>query len=571
MKDNSSDMQQQADSTTNLPNESIKVKKYRTVHILDNQVEPIIFNQGATRVDSSVANENAISALSVEDNKIRSIILLHGWGQNKADMDRLKDRINRDLRLAHLPVYCISYPYTTPFNIAGKLLRDELQSSGIIDKNTLVVGYSMGGVVARQLYVDGYKFKKLVTICSPHQGLLPWIPTPEPGSSSLSPISSALFALNNHPEDIRKRADYSFFGITYRDIRGHFEDDGVVGYKSAVGDNLGGAISRHKIHMNYNWAVIPPDDPHSRGWKAEGSQLDPVISHIRSIIIQDQSQTHNQRVTLGDYSNVGPALATLNNTLLLGWVGAGNNFLNFMRSNNGVAFSDKVVLSDVTAVTPGLSSFRDKFVVAWIGIGNNYLNVMQSSNGTNWQNKITLNEQSESSPALTVFNNQLFLAWRGKDNNYLNVMRSVDGVNWSQKVTLTESTLSGPSLAVLGANLFLAWRGVGNNQLNIMRSSDGVNFSEKITLNETTLSRPYLHAHRGRLVYAWQGVDNNMINKIESKNGSQWEFQKILQESCTDGPVLASVGKELVWGWTGNESRRRLNTLIYTPLEHIGF
>lgn len=571
MKDKNSDTPQPVDSATNSPSEKIKVKKYRTAEVLDNHIEIIGVDQDAAKVDFSVASENIIGALSDEDNQIRNIILLHGWGQTGKDMDQFKNRINGDSRLAHLPVYSISYPYTTPFNVTGRLLRDDLRNSGIVDKNTLVVAYSMGGVVARQLYVEGYRFKKLVTICSPHQGMLPGFPTPDPGSLSLSPISIPLLALNSHPVDIGKRSDYSFFGITYRDVRGRFNDDGVVGYKSAVGADLGDAISRHAIDLKYNWVVLPPSDPHSRGWKAESSHLDPVISHIRSIIIQDQSQATRQRVTLADYSNVGPAFATLNNTLLLGWVGAGNNFLNFMRSNNGVAFSDKVVLSDTTPVTPGLSSFKDKFVVAWIGIGNNSLNVMQSSDGINWQNKITLNEQSDSSPALAVFNNQLILAWKGLSNNNLNVMRSNDGVNWTQKVTLSDTTLSGPSLAVLGSNLFLAWRGLENNFLNVMRSGDGMNFSGKKTLNQTTLSRPYLHVHRGRLIYAWQGVGNNMINKIESNDGSIWEFQKILQESCTDGPVLASLGRELVWGWTGNEMRRRLNTLLYRPLEHIGF
>lgn len=270
-----------------------------------------------------------------------------------------------------------------------------------------------------------------------------------------------------------------------------------------------------------------------------------------------------RKATLGDRSDAGPALASLGNTLLLGWVGVGNLKLNFMRTTDGLNFTNKVTLGDTSPASLGLTVFKGKFVVAWIGVGNSRLNIMQSSDGITWGNKVTLGDTSQSAPALAVFGNQLFLAWRGLGNNRLNVMRSSDGMKWSQKVTLSDTTTSGPSLAVLGSQLLLGWRGVGNNQLNVMRSNDGKAFSGKVTLSDTTTARPYLHVHAGRAYVAWQGVGNNRLNVLDSGNGSNWTGKITLRETCTDGPVLGTLGNEFVWGWTGTDSKHRLNTLLY--------
>jgi hypothetical protein len=270
-----------------------------------------------------------------------------------------------------------------------------------------------------------------------------------------------------------------------------------------------------------------------------------------------------RKATLGDRSDAGPAFATLDNILLLGWVGVGNLQLNFMRTTDGLNFTNKVTLDDTSPATLGLTVFKGKFVVAWIGVGNSRLNVMQSDDGIIWGNKITLGDASQSAPALAVFGNQLLLAWRGLGNNQLNVMRSSDGVNWSQKVTLSDTTTSGPSLAVLGSQLLLGWRGVGNNQLNVIRSNNGTAFSSKITLGETTTARPYLHVHAGRAYLAWQGVGNNRLNVLDSGNGSNWAGKITLRETCTDGTVLGILGNDFVWGWTGTDSQHRLNTLLY--------
>jgi len=270
-----------------------------------------------------------------------------------------------------------------------------------------------------------------------------------------------------------------------------------------------------------------------------------------------------RKAILTDTSTNGPALATLGNVLLLGWVGTGNLQFNFMRSTDGLAFTNKVTLGDTSPDALSLTVFKNKFVVAWIGVGNRRLNITQSADGRTWTNKVTLGETSESSPALAVFNNEIYIAWRGVGNNRLNVMRSSNGTSWGNKRTLTDTTTSGPALASFGGRLRLGWRGVGNNFLNIISSSDGLSFTGKRTYGDTTTSRLYLHVHAGRLYYAWQGVGNNLLNVLESANGTTFTGKITLRETCIDGPVLGTLGNDFVWSWTGTDSRHSLNTLLY--------
>lgn len=270
-----------------------------------------------------------------------------------------------------------------------------------------------------------------------------------------------------------------------------------------------------------------------------------------------------RKATLGDTSTNGPALATKDNVILLGWVGTGNLRLNFMRSTDGLNFTNKVTLGDTSPAALALAVFKNRFVVAWIGTGNHRLNIMQSADGVNWTSKVTLGDTSQSSPALAVFNNRLFIAWRGVGNNRLNVMSSNDGASWTNKRTLNDTSTSGPALATFAGRLRLGWRGVGNNQLNIISSSNGTSFSGKRTYGDTTTSKPCLHVHAGRLYYAWQGVGNQRLNVLESTNGTTFTGKVTLRETCIDGPVIGTLGNDLVWGWTGTDSRHSLNTLLY--------
>jgi pimeloyl-ACP methyl ester carboxylesterase len=143
--------------------------------------------------------------------------------------------------------------------------------------NTVLVGFSMGGLVARRLVAEGFPCRALVTICSPHQGVAPWVLTHSPGTWSLSRRSPHLVALNRNPLDRAHRPHYYLFAITYTDIGGYHDDDTIVTARSALGANLGQVALRKKIHIDYGRTLGRrlSGSPHVRGMNPR--YLTPVL------------------------------------------------------------------------------------------------------------------------------------------------------------------------------------------------------------------------------------------------------------------------------------------------------
>lgn len=267
-----------------------------------------------------------------------------------------------------------------------------------------------------------------------------------------------------------------------------------------------------------------------------------------------------KRATLSETSEHGPALASTDTALLLGWVGTGNHKLSFLSSNDGINFFNKKTLGETSPCGISLTRFNDKFVVAWTGTGQGNLNVMQSQDGIKWTDKTSLSETSESAPAIVALDDKLYLAWRGKGNNKLNIILSEDGLTWNNKRTLDETTTSGPSLVGLDeSTVLLGWRGVGNNALNLIQVSSDLSTSNKATLVDSTNTRLCLSNQENRLYCAWRGMDG-ALNVLQSSDGKNWGKKVSFDERCTDGPTLKGFGNELIWAWT--DTNGHINTLI---------
>ena len=101
------------------------------------------------------------------------------------------------------------------FVYAAKHIYDYLTHSHWPLDNVHMFGYSMGGLVARQIAVNGINPTTLVTFCSPNQGTAAWVPTPNNGAMSLAPWSQDLNNLNNHPRDKEMRSRYTMIGLSY--------------------------------------------------------------------------------------------------------------------------------------------------------------------------------------------------------------------------------------------------------------------------------------------------------------------------------------------------------------------
>lgn len=214
----------------------------------------------------------SVKSFGSTSGKRGSCVLLHGWDADGSSMNALCAALQALPEAAGWNFYTPTYEtHTETFVAAANDLLPKVQS---LLSPVVLVGYSEGGIVARQMIADGLHVKALVTICSPHLGIGAWLPTPDPGSASVSPFSPELKALNGSAAESAQRHLYHCFGITCTDRWGDHPDDGVVPIKSALAETLGDVAERVTIHLDYN-GNIAGWDPHLRGM--DPKYLPPVL------------------------------------------------------------------------------------------------------------------------------------------------------------------------------------------------------------------------------------------------------------------------------------------------------
>jgi hypothetical protein len=127
--------------------------------------------------------------------------------------------------------------------------------------------------------------------------------------------------------------------------------------------------------------------------------------------------------TIGETTDSGPALSSSGPNLLLVWRGQGNNNINIISSAGAIiapgpggirppGFS-KVTLGDTTDDRPAICRTGSHVYLAWQGAGNGFMNVMKSTDGTHWGDKITANvEHMKGGPAIASWKHILIRAWK---------------------------------------------------------------------------------------------------------------------------------------------------------------
>ena len=165
----------------------------------------------------------------------------------------------------------------------------KLKKTGHDFSDTLLIGYSMGGLVARQLVVEGLPSSNLITLCTPHHGPVNWMPIPTRGPRSLGNWSRYIKALDRNPRDIEHRKRYHFFGITYTDTFGFHNHDGMVSSSSALGEKLGDVATRRIMQLKYSVPVsaFMPIDPHWRGMFPKF--IGPALRHAAELMKSDSN------------------------------------------------------------------------------------------------------------------------------------------------------------------------------------------------------------------------------------------------------------------------------------------
>ena len=208
-----------------------------------------------------------------------SCLLLHGWDSKGSDMVPLSDAIQQLPNAAGWSFYTSTYD--THLETFVEAAQDLYASSAALPQPLILIGYSEGAIVARQMISNGLKIKALLTICGPHLGLGTWIPTPDAGSASISPFSKELAVLNGSARDQQNRALYHMFAISCHDFWGDHNDDGVVPVPSALGSTLGPVAERVIIKLEYG-SVIAGVDPYLRGMDPDN--LQPVLTSCEQLL-----------------------------------------------------------------------------------------------------------------------------------------------------------------------------------------------------------------------------------------------------------------------------------------------
>jgi pimeloyl-ACP methyl ester carboxylesterase len=201
-----------------------------------------------------------------------SFVLLHGWDSIGTDMDALRAFLQKLPDASGWNFYTPTYE--THLETFTEAAQDLFSYIDALTQPLILLGYSEGAIVARQMILDGLQVKAYISICGPHLGVGGWIPPIDAGVASVSPFSPDLKKLNESKQEGSHRDTYRLFAITCTDVWGYHADDGVVPVASALGSSLGTVAERKTIHLDYN-GYIAGVDPHHRGM--DPTYLQPVI------------------------------------------------------------------------------------------------------------------------------------------------------------------------------------------------------------------------------------------------------------------------------------------------------
>lgn len=236
--------------------------------------------------------ESRESDLSAQHGEKGTIIVLHGYDPSDnhpstdpwAMLHGLVARFQNHFGPRGYGVLRPHYDTTQKFPYGAQQTADFLHGSGAnLSNNVHIFGYSMGGIVARQLVANGViSPKSLVTYCSPHQGTGWWIPTPgwpikNGGAISLEPQSWELNDLRNNARDQQFRDRYHFIGVGYYELgktdKWH-DNDQLIECASHLATGAGPMpASQVKWAFHRHVPVSPFGKVHSN------CQLDPMASH----------------------------------------------------------------------------------------------------------------------------------------------------------------------------------------------------------------------------------------------------------------------------------------------------
>lgn len=190
----------------------------------------------------------------------KHILLVHGWNSDSGAMGKIYQELKKAPEATNFKFWRVDYDWNRAFPFGASQVKESIIENNIPLDRTIIFCYSMGGVVMRKVLSDGFPFYSLVSVCSPHEGMLLFA---DEGSLSLQYNSQDLYNLNHNAKDKLNRNKFSFYGISHTNPAGYHAGDSIVSLDSAMGNNLHPSRSG-EMNVKYP-SVHNPFEPHSLG------------------------------------------------------------------------------------------------------------------------------------------------------------------------------------------------------------------------------------------------------------------------------------------------------------------
>ena len=266
------------------------------------------------------------------------------------------------------------------------------------------------------------------------------------------------------------------------------------------------------------------------------------------------------RLTLGDTTPSNYALCSdPAGDLLMAFRGEDNHINFLISTDQGNSFGHKLTTGETSSYGPAMAFSLEVLLVAWTGHGNDKLNTAQVTfNGSkiSYSDKKTQPFKSPKGPALAILGSQTFIAFIDQENR-INVALSSDlGSTFGPPLVSAVITTEAPSITFLNEQLLVAWKdanqivNVGTVELTGGAPTNIVNITP--VPSAITKSAPTLVAQDGMLFLAWRETDDHLAVGVSFDSGQTFGgFFTSPIERSPSAPALLSSNDLLFIGWRG--------------------